>query len=63
MKVTVNEDRCVASGQCVLIAPEVFDQDDDGVVMVIDDAPGDAQHPSVKEAVGICPTSAIAFTI
>jgi ferredoxin len=25
MKVTVDTDKCIASGQCVLTAPEVFD--------------------------------------
>ena len=33
VKVTVNQDKCVSSGQCVLNAMDVFDQrDDDGVV-------------------------------
>ena len=33
MKITVDEEKCCAAGQCVLIAPEVFDQrDEDGIV-------------------------------
>ena len=40
MHVEVNVPKCVASGQCVLIAPEVFDQrDDDGMVILLDDSP------------------------
>src|ERR1700757_255840 len=35
VKITVDRDKCIASGQCVLIAPENFDQDDDGIVVVI----------------------------
>ena len=35
MKVSVDRDKCVASGQCVLAAADVFDQrDDDGVVKI-----------------------------
>ncbi|MBK0866829.1 (4Fe-4S)-binding protein [Saccharopolyspora sp. HNM0986] len=29
MKVTADERKCCGSGQCVLLAPEVFDQRDD----------------------------------
>ena len=32
MKITVEPDKCVASGQCVVAAEQVFDQDDDGIV-------------------------------
>ena len=40
MKVTVDRDKCVSSGMCVMNAAEVFDQcDDDGVVVLLVDAP------------------------
>ena len=36
VKVTVDQDKCVSSGQCVLNAGELFDQrDDDGVVVLL----------------------------
>jgi len=32
MRVTVDQDRCIAAGQCVAAAPDVFDQrDEDGM--------------------------------
>ncbi|MFE3946199.1 ferredoxin, partial [Streptomyces sp. NPDC059118] len=35
MKVTVDQNKCVASGQCVLSAPDVFDQrEEDGIVVL-----------------------------
>ncbi len=41
MKVTVDQDKCVSSGMCVLNAGDVFDQrDDDGVVELLIDEPG-----------------------
>ncbi|MEV4108457.1 ferredoxin [Nonomuraea sp. NPDC049695] len=35
MKIIIEQDKCVASGQCVLAADDVFDQrDEDGIVEV-----------------------------
>ena len=63
MKVSVEADRCVASGHCVLSAPEVFDQDEnDGVVILLDDAPGRALHQAVREAAYLCPAAIIHVT-
>ncbi len=35
MRISVDTDRCVGAGQCVLSAPDVFDQDDMGIVLVL----------------------------
>jgi ferredoxin len=60
MRVILDEPKCVASGQCVLAAPEVFDQrDDDGVAIVLDDTPAAQLHDGVREAAAICPAAAI----
>ncbi|MET9295593.1 ferredoxin [Streptomyces sp. NPDC003077] len=60
MKITLEEDKCCAAGQCVLVAPEVFDQrDEDGVVVLLDAAPPAEQHEAVREAAAICPAAAI----
>jgi ferredoxin len=60
MTVNVETDKCVAAGQCVLLAPEVFDQrEEDGVVVLLDDAPGPEYHDAVREAATACPASAI----
>lgn len=62
MKVTVDEDKCVSSGQCVLNAGDVFDQrDDDGVVVLLDDSPADDQAANVRNAAAVCPALAIAI--
>ena len=40
MKVTVDQHKCVSSGQCVMNAGDVFDQrDDDGVVVLLNEHP------------------------
>ncbi|MEU4385638.1 ferredoxin [Promicromonospora sp. NPDC023805] len=60
MKVVVEEPRCVAAGQCVLIAPEVFDQrDEDGIVILLEESPGPELHDAVRESAVACPAAAI----
>ena len=39
MAVVVQRDSCVGAGQCALVAPDVFDQDDDGIVLLLQDDP------------------------
>jgi ferredoxin len=60
MKVSVETDKCVAAGQCVLLAPEVFDQrEEDGVVVLLDETPAAEHHDAVREAALVCPAAAI----
>ena len=41
MRVELDEPKCVASGQCVMASPEVFDQrEDDGVAILLAEEPG-----------------------
>ncbi|MGW1071173.1 ferredoxin [Streptomyces sp. NPDC002537] len=58
MRFTADNGRCVGAGQCVLTAPEVFDQDEDGLVTVLA-APGTGQEAKVRLAAGLCPSQAI----
>ncbi|AEF38617.1 4Fe-4S domain-containing protein [Hoyosella subflava] len=52
MKITVDEGKCCAGGQCVLDAPDVFDQRaDDGIVVRLDDSPGEDQRAAVQEVI------------
>jgi ferredoxin len=45
MHVSVDQRRRIAAGQCALHAPAVFDQnEDDGVVFVIDANPAEGQR-------------------
>ena len=60
MKVTVDQDKCVASGQCVLTAPDVFDQrDEDGIVVLLHPSPPDVLAEDVRQAAALCPALAI----
>jgi ferredoxin len=60
MRVEVDVPKCVASGQCVLLAPEVFDQrEEDGMVVLLDKNPPAELHDAVRESATICPATAI----
>jgi ferredoxin len=57
IRVTVDRERCMGSGNCLFWAPGTFDLDDDGVAIVIDPAGDEADRITV--AVEGCPTRAI----
>jgi ferredoxin len=58
--VTIDQEKCCAAGQCVLAAPEVFDQrDEDGIVVLLDATPDESQHAAVRDAAAVCPALAI----
>ncbi|MGW3566102.1 ferredoxin [Streptomyces sp. NPDC000941] len=63
MRVELDEPKCVASGQCVMAAPDVFDQrDEDGIAFLLDERPGDELLDDVRHAVAVCPAVAIRLT-
>ena len=59
MKVAADRDTCIGAGMCVLTAPAVFDQDDDGIVTLlaedVDAEPADA----ARRAITLCPSGAL----
>jgi ferredoxin len=64
MKVEADRDRCIGAGMCVMTAEEVFDQDDDGVVVVLPARSATAEVPpghaaAVARAVASCPAGAL----
>jgi ferredoxin len=59
MRVIVDRERCIASGQCVLAAGAVFDQDDDGFVLLLDADPPPELLEDVRRAASLCPSGAI----
>ncbi|MDQ2636032.1 MAG: ferredoxin [Actinomycetota bacterium] len=59
MRVQADRDVCIQAGNCVMVADAVFDQDDDGIVVVlVDEVPEDQLH-NVEEAVKLCPSQAL----
>ena len=63
MRVTVDQDKCVGSGQCVLAADRVFDQrEEDGIVVLLDAEPDAELGDGVRQAAMVCPALAIGVT-
>ncbi|MEV4315012.1 ferredoxin [Actinocrispum sp. NPDC049592] len=63
MRITVDQDKCCGAGTCVLLAPDVFDQrDEDGIVVLLDPAPAEELHDTVREAASVCPGVAISVS-
>jgi ferredoxin len=60
VKVTVDQDLCVGSGQCALTADDVFDQsDEDGTVVLLNATPPADRKPDIQHAAALCPAAAI----
>lgn len=60
MKIEIDIDKCVGAGVCVLAAPDVFDQnDEDGLVIVLDEKPSVPHLPAVRDAAARCPAAVI----
>jgi ferredoxin len=59
MKITADRDVCIQAGNCVMVADAIFDQDDDGIVVVlVDDVPKNEEERA-HEAVKLCPSQAL----
>jgi ferredoxin len=56
-----NREICASAGQCVRTAGEIFDQDNEGVVIVLNPTPEKEFHEKVRVAVSLCPSGAITF--
>jgi ferredoxin len=56
MRVTAQTQKCIASGNCALTCPQVFEQrDEDGVVHVRDAHPSLDLLARIKQVVDLCP--------
>jgi ferredoxin len=59
MYVTADRNRCMGSGACVFEAPEVFTQDEQGVVVLLTERPDEIHREAVLAAVDACPVLCI----
>jgi ferredoxin len=58
--VKIDREKCCGGGQCVLAAPEVFDQGlDDGIVVLLEERPSEDLREAVVQAADLCPARAI----
>ena len=58
-RVSVDEGRCVGSGDCALAAPEAFEVDDDRALARVLPGADSADPADLRRAAHTCPTMAI----
>ena len=59
VRITIDREQCMGSGNCAFWAPTTFDLDDDMKVIVID--PDGDRDDNMRHAVEACPTHALAI--
>ena len=59
VRVQADRDVCISAGNCVMAADAVFDQDDNGIVVVLVDEVPEGEQDHVREAVRLCPSQAL----
>jgi ferredoxin len=59
VKVQADREVCIQAGNCVMVAGAVFDQDDDGIVVVLVDEVPEGEEEHAREAVKLCPSQAL----
>lgn len=57
--VTVDFDKCTGLGICESLAPDFFEVNDDGELLLLKAEISDAELQEVEEAVNGCPTEAL----
>lgn len=62
VKVTADRELCIQAGNCVMVAGEVFDQDDDGIVEILAEQVSGEEADHAREAVKLCPASALSLS-
>ena len=60
-RIDVDRERCVGSGTCEMLAPDLFEVGDDGIVAVLRPEPDGADVDAAEDAVQACPTQALSL--
>jgi ferredoxin len=61
LRIVADRDRCVGGGLCVLTEPSLFDQSEDGRVVLREERPAPDQVDAARTAVDVCPARALSF--
>ena len=60
-RIDVDRERCVGSGTCEMLAPDLFEVGDDGIVAVLRPELDGADLDPAEDAVQACPTQALSL--
>jgi ferredoxin len=59
MRIELEIPKCIGSGSCEMLAPNVFEVGNDGLAKLLDASPGSDMESEVRAAEESCPTQAI----
>ena len=59
MRVVLEADKCIGSANCEMLAPDVFEVQDDMVCRILIEEPGPELAEDTEMAVEACPTRAL----
>jgi ferredoxin len=59
VRIEADKDLCIGAGNCVLSTDVIFDQDEDGVVVLRTEEVPPGEEERAREAVELCPSSAL----
>ena len=62
VRIRIEPSRCEGFGNCINAAPDIFDMDDEGRVILKLDTVDDSRVDVVRRAVYDCPVNVISFT-
>jgi len=60
-KLSIDREKCLNSGQCAYLQPELFQLDDRGEPQVLDEQPSGDLIAKANDAIEMCPSQAISF--
>ena len=63
VQVILEVDKCIGSGSCEMLAPEVFEVGQDGLAHLLDASPGSDMETKCRAAEESCPTQAIQIEV
>ena len=61
-KLVIDHDKCLSSGQCAYLQPELFELEDDGSPKVLNDNPDGELIAKARDAIEMCPAQAISMS-
>jgi ferredoxin len=61
MRIVVDRDKCSGLGMCEAEAADLFEVQDDGSLVILNETPGEDQREAAEAAVESCPTEALSI--
>lgn len=59
LRIEVDENTCMRSGQCYVTHPELLQPDDDDLPVPTQDEFDESEREAIEDVVSVCPTGAI----